>query len=238
MPIQPILTTTGPLEYSVSSSFGYRFSRYLVLPRVAESDEFTSGEPFQLSPKIQDIVDEYLTPEEQMATYVRPNGRDETVLDTIRWFVRYVGRDINAIELVERGFYRMPTGQETIGQSTDEIEEELAEEPGAITSGWLYAFTFPELMNSPNYPIKVGMTLRDVNERVNDQCRGSAIFSPPRILRFWPVQQALLSERTVHCLLRLSGNWKSDAPGTEWFTTNIDEVDRIVNLVISETRQA
>ena len=84
MPIQPILTTTGPLEYTVSSSFGYRFSRYLVLPRIAESDEFKSGEPFQMSPKIQAIVDEYLTPDEQLATYVRPNGRDETVLDTIK----------------------------------------------------------------------------------------------------------------------------------------------------------
>ena len=238
MPIQPIVTTTGLLEYSVSSSFGYRFSRYLVLPKIAESDEFRSGEPFQLSPKIQAIVNEYLTPDEQMATYVRPNGADESVLDTIRWFVRYVGRDIHAIELVERGLYRMPTGQETIEQATDEIEEELAEEPGAVTSGWLYAFTFPELMNTPNYPIKIGMTLRDVEERVNDQCRGSAIFSPPRILKSWPVQQALLSERTVHCLLKLAGNWRSDAPGSEWFTTNIDQVDRIVNLVISETRQA
>ena len=142
MPIQPIVTTTGLLEYSVSSSFGYRFSRYLVLPKIAESDEFRSGEPFQLSPKIQAIVNEYLTPDEQMATYVRPNGADESVLDTIRWFVRYVGRDIHAIELVERGLYRMPTGQETIEQATDEIEEELAVESGAVTSGWLYAFTF------------------------------------------------------------------------------------------------
>jgi hypothetical protein len=80
------------------------------------------------------------------------------------------------------------------------------------------------------------MTIRDVEERVNDQCRGSAIFSNPKILKSWPVCKALLSERTVHCLLKLSGQWKSDAPGSEWFITNIDELDRIVNLVISETR--
>jgi hypothetical protein len=202
MPRQPIFTTTGHLEYSASSTFAYRFSRYLVIPRIADSDEFRSGEPFQLSPKIQAIVSEYLFEDEQSETYLRPNGRDETVLDAIRWFVRYVGRNINAIELVERGYYRMPTGQETTDQDAEEIEEELAEEQGAATSGWLYAFTFPELMHLPNYPIKVGMTLRDVEERVNDQCRGSAMFSQPHILRSWRVQHALLSERTVHCRLK------------------------------------
>jgi T5orf172 domain len=236
MPIQNIVTTTGPLEYSASSSFGYRFSRYLVLPRIAETSEFRSGDPFQLSPIIQRIVNEYLTPEEQQSTYVRPNGRDESVIDSIRWFVRYVGREISAIEFVERGYYRMPTGEAPVAQANEEIEEELAEEPGAVTDGWLYAFTFPELQSQGKYPIKVGMTIRDVEERVNDQCRGSAIFSNPKILKSWPVCKALLSERTVHCLLKLSGQWKSDAPGSEWFITNIDELDRIVNLVISETR--
>ena len=237
MPIQNIVTTTGPLEFSATSSFGYRFSRYLVLPRIAESSEFRTGEPFQLSPIIQGIVNEYLTPEEQQDTYVRPNGRNESVIDSIRWFVRYVGREISAIEFVERGYYRMPTGEPTVEQANEEIEEELAEEPGAVTDGWLYAFTFPELMNQINFPIKVGMTIRDVEERVNDQCRGSAIFSNPVILKSWPVCKALLSERTVHCLLNLSGQWTSDAPGSEWFITNIEEVDRIVNLVIDETKQ-
>ena len=236
MPIQPIVTATGPLEYTVSSTFGYRFSRYLILPKIADSSEFRSGEPFLLSPKIQLIVDEFLTADEQMASYIRPNGRYESVRDAIRWYVRFIGREINAIEFVERGYYRMPTGEESGQQVTEEIEEELADEHDAITSGWLYAFTFPELLNLPNYPIKIGMTTRDVQERVNDQCRGSAIFSQPQLLRSWPVQEALLSERTVHCLLKLSGKWRSNVPGSEWFTTNIEEVDRIVNLVISETR--
>jgi hypothetical protein len=71
MPLIAIETTTGPLEYTVSSRFGYRFSRYLVLPRITESDEFKSGQPFQLSPMIQAITNEYLTQDEQQDTYLR-----------------------------------------------------------------------------------------------------------------------------------------------------------------------
>jgi len=179
MPLKAIETTTGPLEYTVSSRFGYRFSRYLVLPRITESEEFKSGQPFQLSPMIQAITDEYLTPEEQQTTYLRPNGSPESVLGAIRWYVRYVGREINIIEFVERGWYRMPTGEQAAG-SDDGIDEEIAEEAGPATDGWIYAFTFPELVKDEPFPIKIGMTIRDVEERVADQCKGSAFFLPAK----------------------------------------------------------
>jgi hypothetical protein len=40
MPRQPIITINGPLEYTVSSGFAYRFSKYLVLSRITDSEEF------------------------------------------------------------------------------------------------------------------------------------------------------------------------------------------------------
>lgn len=234
MPLKAIETTTGPLEYTVSSRFGYRFSRYLVLPRITESEEFKSGQPFQLSPMIQAITDEYLTQEEQQATYLRPNGSPDSVLGAIRWYVRYVGREINIIEFVQRGWYRMPTGEQAV-DSDDGIDEEIAEEAGPATDGWIYAFTFPELVRDEPFPIKIGMTIRDVEERVADQCKGSAFFSPPKLLNAWRVNQVSLTERTVQGLLKLSGKWKSDAPGSEWFVTTLAEIERVVGIVQGET---
>lgn len=238
MPLQPIVTTNGPLEFTVSSGFAYRFSRYLVLSRITDSDAFKSGQPFHLLPMIRAITDEYLTPEEQQATYVRNNGKPEGVFDAIRWYVPYLGRDSACIERVEPGWYRMPTGESPTGTNGDEIEEEIAEEAGetgAPTDGWIYAFTFPELIKDGTYPIKVGMTIRDVDERVGDQCRGSAIFSPPKILKSWPVQKVSLTERTLQNLLKISGQWKSEAPGTEWFVTTLEEVERLLCIVQNET---
>lgn len=235
MPI--IETTTGPLEYTASSGFGYRFSRYLVLPRITQTDEFMSGQPFQLSPMIQAITNEYLTQEEQQATYQRQNGEDESVLDAIRWYVRYVGRDTNIIEFVERGWYRMPSGNLAVTNGDDDIDEEIAEESGSATGGWIYAFSFPELViEKEPFPIKVGMTIHDVEDRISDQCRGSAFFSRPRLLKSWHTNQVSLTERTVHGLLKLSGQWKSDAPGSEWFVTTVGEIERIIGIVQKETR--
>jgi hypothetical protein len=235
MPLKPIETTAGPLEYTVSNGFGYRFSRYLLLPRIAESEEFKSGQPFQLSPMIKAITNEYLTQQEQQATYIRRNGAPESVSDAIRWYVRYVGKEINAIEVVERGWYRMPSGEQAVGNGDDEIDEEIAYEAGPTTDGWIYAFTFPELIKDDSFPIKIGMTIRDVEERVADQCKGSAIFSSPKILKSWSVHKVSLTERTVHGLLKLSGKWKSDAPGSEWFVTTLAEIDRILGIVQRET---
>lgn len=236
MPLKPIETTTGPLEYTATSRFGYRFSRYLVLPRITESDEFNSGQPFQLSPMIEAITNEYLSPAEQQATYFKKNGDPESVFDAIRWYVRYVGKDIDSIEFVERGWYRMPTGEQPVDNNEDEIDEEIADEAGPTTDGWIYAFTFPELVKDEAFPIKIGMTIRDVDERVADQCKGSAFFSKPKILQSWNVQKVSLTERTVQGLLKLSGQWKADAPGSEWFVTTLTEIERIIEIVQRETR--
>jgi len=235
MPLKPIETTAGPLEYTVSSSFGYRFSRYLVLPRITASDAFKSGQPFSLSPMIQTITDEYLTQEEQQATYLRQNGQPELVRNAIRWYVRFVGKEINAIEFVEHGLYRMPTG-EPPASDNEEIDEEIAEEAGQEADGWIYAFTFPELVKAGPFPIKIGMTIHDVEERITDQCKGSAIFSKPQLLQSWSTKQVSIAERTVHGLLKLSGKWKSDAPGAEWFITTLADIERVVKIVQAETK--
>jgi hypothetical protein len=235
MPIKSIETTAGPLEYSVTSRFGYRFSRYLILPRITECNEFKSGQPFQLSPIIKIITDEYLTHEEQQAFYIRKNGNPESVFDAIRWYVRFVGRENNDIEFVERGWYRMPSGEQVADNPDEGLEEEIADEVGASTDGWIYAFTFPELIKDAPFSIKIGMTIRDVEERVAEQCKGSAFFSKPILLKSWYTRKASITERTVQNLLKLSNQWKADAPGTEWFITTLVEIERILGIVQNET---
>ena len=236
MPFKQIDTVNGPLDYMVSSGFAYRFSRYLVLSRITESDEFKNGQPFHLLPMIRAITNEYLTQEEQQATYSRQNGKPESVFDAIRWYVPYLSRKTEIIERVEPGWYRMPSGEQAVDNGDDGIEEEIAEETGPATDGWIYAFTFPELIKNEPFPIKIGMTIRDVEDRVADQCRGSAIFSPPKILKSWPMQKVSLAERTVQNLLKLSGQWKSEAPGSEWFLTTLSEIERVLGIVQNETR--
>jgi hypothetical protein len=236
MPLMPIQTVNGPLEYEVSSGFAYRFARYLILARVAESEEFRSGQSFHLLPLIRSITNEYLTQEEQQATYARRNGQMESVFDAIRWYVPYVGRETEVVERVQPGWYRMPTGVPAAENGDDGIDEEIAEEAGPAIEGWIYAFTFPELIKDGSFPIKIGMTIRDVEERVADQCRGSAIFSPPIILKAWEVRKVSLTERTVQNLLKLSGQWKSEAPGAEWFITTLAEIERVMGIVQNETR--
>ncbi len=236
MPLQSINTTTGPLEYAASSRFAYRFSRYLILPRITESEEFRSGQPFRLLPMVRSITEQYLTQEEQQATYERQNGKLESVFQAIRWYVPYLGREGEIIERVEPGVYRMPTGEQVPDNGGDGIDEEIAEDSGPTTEGWIYAFSFPELIQDGAFPIKIGMTIRDVEERVADQCKGSAIFSRPTILQSWQVQKVSLTERTVQNLLKLSGKWKSEAPGTEWFVTTLAEIERVIDLVKKETR--
>jgi hypothetical protein len=177
-----------------------------------------------------------LTQEEQQATYARPNGMLESVFASITWYVPYIGRKTEVVERVRPGWYRMPTGEQVADNGGDGIDEEIAEESGPAMEGWIYAFTFPELVKNEPFAIKIGMTIRDVEERVADQCRGSAIFSPPRILKTWQVRKVSLTERTVQNLLKLSGQWKSEAPGTEWFITTLAEIERVVGLVQNETR--
>lgn len=240
MPLKPIITTAGPLEYTASSRFTYRFSRFLVLPRITKCEEFKSGQPFYLAPMILAITDEYLTSEEQQAIYLRKNGIPERVLDAIRWYVTYLGRMSTTIERVAPGgWYRMPTGVTTEGVSKDEIAEDVTEEvgeTGSQTDGWIYAFTFPELIKNEPFPIKVGMAISSVEERVGEQCEGATIFSSPIILKSWQVKKMTLTARTLQNLLKISGRCESEDPGTGWFVTTLAEVERLLGIVQMETR--
>ena len=119
--------------------------------------------------------------------------------------------------------------------SDDELDDaELEEEDTVILEGggWIYAFTFPELLTHGfPCPIKVGMTAGDVSARVEGQCRASASFSQPQVLGQWRVARVGHMEKSIHNVLKQRGKWRETAPGAEWFNTSPDEVESIIGFV-------
>lgn len=105
-------------------------------------------------------------------------------------------------------------------------------EPEAVESeGFIYAFTFLALINQQgSFPIKIGMTVNDVQQRVMSQCKGSAIFDNPTILGQWKVTRVGFVESAIHKVLAARGKWRENVPGTEWFETSIDEIKSILDF--------
>lgn len=226
--MQPIQTEKGVLQYEPTNSFAYHFARYVVMPAIESSDEYKSGAGFELSKLVQREVDKHLTAEEKNAQYTRAvSQKRQAVIYAIKWYVRHVMISVGSIEPVSRGIYKSVSEIEM----AEEAEDEMAEEQGE-GAGYAYAFSFPRLVTgSGRFPIKVGMTMGDVDTRVSVQCKGSAIFEPPVVL--WRIQcaDAVAMERAIHAMLKVWGHHLENAPGTEWFNTTVSEIEAIVAFI-------
>lgn len=164
------------IPFEPTNSFCYRFSRYEVLPEIIALPEVQSGEPVRLVELVQKVVDRHLSPEQQGASYPRAQtGELLTVVKTIKWYVPYVAKKTEQLVWMGRGLFRLP-GAADIDEAEVEataLEDDQPEAGGA--EGFIYAFTFPALVKSNgSFPIKIGMTVNDVRQRVMSQCKGSA----------------------------------------------------------------
>lgn len=95
----------------------------------------------------------------------------------------------------------------------------------------LYAYSFPVHMNSGHtyYPIKVGMTSRNsATERILEQLNASNS-EPAHLLIEISCSNAVQLESKIHA--RLKNRRILDAPGKEWFTTNVDEILREIDVI-------
>jgi hypothetical protein len=126
-----------------------------------------------------------------------------------------------------------------IEQEMEDVElaatdEDDVEDAASEFDGWIYAFSFPVLVqSSAPFPIKIGKTIKDVEERVAYQCKGSASFDNPIILGRWQVKRVSSVETAIHATLKSKGKWRENIPGTEWFNTTIAEVESIVRFIQS-----
>lgn len=221
------------IPFEPTNSFCYRFARYEVLPEIISLPQVQSGDPFRLVELVQQVVDRHLTPEQQEATYPRAQtGELLTIIKTIKWYVPFVAKNTEQLIWMGKGMFRLPGAADI-----DEAEAEAAaledDQPAAAGSeGFIYAFTFQALIKDQGaFPIKIGMTVNDVQQRVMNQCKGSAAFDNPSILGQWKVVRVAAVESAIHKVLVARGKWRENVPGTEWFNTTLEEIKSIIDFI-------
>jgi hypothetical protein len=222
------------VQFEPTNSFCYNFARYQVLPSIIGMQEVQTGQPFRLVELVKKITDQHLSPDQQATSYPRAQtGQLVSVIKTIKWYVPFIAKNTKQLIPLGDGMYRLPDAvdiEEVGAQAEDEaLEDDFSE--ASVSEGYIYAFSFPALIKSHGeFPIKVGMTVNDVQQRVNNQCKGSAIFDNPKVLGSWKVNRVGFVESAIHKVLAARGRWREGVPGTEWFDTTVEEVKAIIDF--------
>ncbi len=221
------------MDFVASRSFGYRFSRYELLPELQQLPEVQSGEKFRLRDLAWPLIDKHLNPEQQSIKLkkARSDG-EETIGQIIRFYVPFLVKELGVFINLGNGYFR---NQTEIDVSDDDLADaaiEAGDELADFFEGYIYAFTFPSIMKDGVYPIKVGKTAGEVESRIEEQCQGAATFERPKLLGKWPVKRVGPTELAIHNVLKARGKHRDDAPGREWFNSTIAEVKAIIEFVI------
>jgi hypothetical protein len=230
------------IPFEPTKSFCYRIARYELLDQVANEPEALSGQPFRMNKVTRRVIERNLTAEQLAMEIPAANAdRIDTICGTIRFFVQLHAKRLpNSpfIWLGDGGMYKLKEDTD-IAQEMEDVELEATddddiEHAAAEFDGWIYAFSFPALIQEKSaFPIKIGKTINDVEERVAYQCKGSASFDNPVILGRWQVRRVSAVETAVHATLKSKGKWRENVPGTEWFNSTINEIETIVNFIKS-----
>lgn len=222
------------IAFEPSKSFCYRFARYQAIPEILELPEVISGEPFKIIEISKQIIDKYLTNEQQSIMLKKAkSNREDSVLKTVKFYIPFVAKNTGQLIPIGNGMFRLP---DLTDVSEEEIEDELMDQNDVEAEefdGSIYAFTFPALVNKDTpFPIKIGKTTGDVIQRVEKQCRSSATFDNPIILGSWQVKRVSAMESAIHNVLRSRGKWRENVPGIEWFDTTLEEIESIVKFIV------
>ena len=231
-----------PIPFEATKSYCYRVARYELLDQIAQEPEALTGQSFRMNTVTRRVIERNLTPEQMAIELPAANAdRIDTIYGTIRFFVQLHAKRLpNSpfIWLGEGGMYKLkePTDieQEMEDVELEATDEDEIENAASEFDGWIYAFSFPVLtqLDAP-FPIKIGKTIRDVEDRVAYQCKGSASFDNPVILGRWQVRRVSSVETAIHATLKSRGKWRENVPGTEWFNTTVAEISLIVAFIQS-----
>jgi T5orf172 domain len=221
------------IAFEPNRSFCYKFARYTVLPEVQAMDEVMSGEAFRLTDLSQRVIDKYLTPEQQQLKLKKEQSEKvDPVHSIIKFLVAMIVKNQSVFMRLGQGVYRANTEDDFTQEELDEVALDEGDEGVSEYEGWIYAFSFAVLVVDHNpFPIKVGKTLINVDDRVKQQCKGSATFDNPVILGRWQVNRVGHTELAIHNVLKARGKWRENVPGTEWFNTTVAEVEAILKFV-------
>ncbi|UTT71161.1 GIY-YIG nuclease family protein [Arthrobacter sp. DNA4] len=133
-----------------------------------------------------------------------------------------------------------PTGldPEDDSEELDVAEDAIEEGEG---SGSVYAYYFPgykklaDLKGDVRWPIKIGMTsLSRASIRITDQQR-TVMPEEPVVAYVRRTDTPLKLERLMQAVLFYRGQQIEDAPGTEWFNSNPNEVREIVGWIFQSS---
>lgn len=220
-------------EFEPTRSFCYRFSRYVALQEIQQMPEVINGEPFRLTELVQTVIDKYLTAEQQQTKIKKAQSdRVESAHSIIKFVASLIAKEQKLFINLGNGLFRAETAEDIPDEELEESALEDGDESSSEFEGWIYAFSFPVLVNmSSPFPIKIGKTIGTVEDRVMNQCKGSAIFDNPTILGKWQVKRVGPTELAIHNTLKARGKWRENAPGTEWFDTKIDEIESILKFL-------
>jgi hypothetical protein len=230
-PSQPALA----IPFEPTGKFCYHFGRYTVIPEIQEMPE-TSGElSFRLTDLAQKVIDKYLTPEQQ-SIKVKKAQSDKTdyLHSLIKFYVSLLVREREIFVRLGDGVFRSKTVADISDVELEEAALADGDEGTDEFEGWIYAFSFPTLVvQGAPFPIKIGKTIKDLEERVSQQCKGSAMFENPVILGRWQVRRVGPTESAAPNVLKARGKWRENAPGKEWFDTTITEIQQIIDFINS-----
>lgn len=221
------------ITFDPTRSFCYQFARYTVLPEVTKIMEASGGETHRLSTLAQEVIDVHLTAEQQQLRIKKAQSeRTDPVHSIIKFFVAFIAKEQQLFVKVAEGQYRAKIASDISDSELEEIELEECEENDEEYDGWIYAFSFPALVRTDTpYPIKIGKTIGAVEDRVAQQCKGSATFDNPVILGRWQVQRVGPFELAIHNTLKTWGKWRENVPGVEWFDTTVPEIEAIIGFL-------
>ena len=223
------------IPFEANRSFCYKFARYTVLAEIQAMPQVLSGEPFRLSELSQQVIDKYLTyDQQQIRLKKQQSDKTDVVHSIIKFVVQLLVKNQGVFVRLGDGLYKATTEEEFTEAEINEAAVDEGDEEAAEYEGWIYAFSFPQLVktNEP-FPIKVGKTLGNVEDRVLQQCKGSATFDNPVILGRWQVNRVGQMEVAIHNVLKARGKWRENIPSVEWFNTTISEVETILKFVTS-----
>ena len=134
----------------------------------------------------------------------------------------------------KKGFWTInSTGVEAKKSVINENEEGILTVGEGNSEVYLYYFptyrSYAELIGEDSYPCKIGRTDGKTAVRINNQVT-TALPEEPETGLIIKTDNPVGIEKQIHDLLDNAGLRKKDAPGQEWFVTNLNQVKRFYEL--------
>lgn len=220
-------------NFEPTRSAAYRLARYTILPELCIKAEEFGDQPFLLREVALPLIDAHVPPEyrDVYLPFAKAEG-GEKFMQTVKWYVGYLAKELHELESLGRGYYRQKTEADIDDDAVAESALEEGDEEAGEFDGWIYAFSFPAIVKDGQaFPIKVGKTVKDVDARIQEQAKGSAMFERPMVLGQWKVARVGPTEQAIHNVLKARSQWLEDAPGREWFRATIADIEKIIDFI-------